>query len=147
MVRAAIAGRSVSPQFTPPATSSVPAVLPVGDPEQTAAQYALMRFFRARPEGVNVYMYREGSTFATYLESKTPPLSRVTEDDPVALYDSDGVVTTNGWDDLEIVFWGGTGPYTVRIEAYDLLVMKDGKAPRARADAVQIGAVRFVVIS
>jgi len=39
------------------------------------------------------------------------------------------------------------GPYTVRIEAYDLLVAKDGTAPRSRADGVQIGAVRFVVIS
>jgi len=35
----------------------------------------------------------------------------------------------------------------VRIEAYDLLVMKDGKAPRSRADGVGIGSVRFVVIS
>jgi hypothetical protein len=49
--------------------------------------------------------------------------------------------------DVTAIVRQGHGPYTVRIEAYDLLVMKDGKAPRSRPDAVQIGAVRFVVIS
>lgn len=67
-----------------------------------------MRFFRARPEGVNVYIYKVGSTTANYLAGLTPSQGRVTEDDPVTLYDSAGVPTTNGWDDLEIVFWGGT---------------------------------------
>ena len=49
--------------------------------------------------------------------------------------------------DVTAIVRKGTGPYTVRIEAYDLLVMKDGKAPRSRADGVGIGSVRCVVIS
>ena len=60
---------------------------------------------------MNVYLYKVGSTTATSLAAQSLP--RVSETDPISLYDSAGAVTTNGWDDLEIVFWGGTGPYTV----------------------------------
>jgi hypothetical protein len=66
-----------------------------------------MRFYRARPVGVNVYMYRVGTLSAT-------AHGRVTEDDPIALYDSDGVMTSDGWSDIEMVFWGGTGPYALQ---------------------------------
>lgn len=92
--------------FTPSATTTVPAVLPDGDPEQTPAQRALYRFFGARPEGVNVYMYKAGSTSAL-------AYGRVTENDPVAQYDSSGTLTSDGWEDIELVFWGGHGAVTV----------------------------------
>lgn len=68
--------------------------------------YALFRFFRARPRGVNVYLYKTGTP-------SEAAHGRVTEDHPISLYDANGVLTTNGWEDLEQVFWGGTGPYTL----------------------------------
>jgi hypothetical protein len=49
---------------------------------------------------MNVYLYKSGSVSAL-------AHGRVDETDPVTLYDSNGVATTNGWDDLELVFWGG----------------------------------------
>jgi hypothetical protein len=39
------------------------------------------------------------------------------------------------------------GPFTLRVEPYDLLVTHDGKPTRGRADAVTIGSVRFVVLT
>lgn len=65
-----------------------------------------MRFYKARPAGVNVYLYKTGSLSAT-------AHGRVSEDDPIALYDANGVMTSNGWDDIEVVFWGGHGPTTL----------------------------------
>ena len=38
------------------------------------------------------------------------------------------------------------GPFTLRVEPYDLLVTRSGAPGRSRTDAVEIGAVRFVVI-
>lgn len=91
--------------FTPPSANEAPNVLPDGDPEQTPLAVRLMRFYRSRPTGINVYLYKAGSL-------SEAAHGRVTEEDPVALYDSTtGVLTTNGWDDIEMVFWGGHGPY------------------------------------
>jgi hypothetical protein len=39
------------------------------------------------------------------------------------------------------------GPFTLRIEPYDLLVTKTGASPTQRRDAVHIGSVKFVVVS
>jgi len=39
------------------------------------------------------------------------------------------------------------GPFTLRIEPYDLLVSKAGASAPQRADQVHIGSVKFVVIS
>lgn len=86
--------------FTPSSVNEVPPVLPVGDPEQSAEAHRLFRFFRSRPAGVNVYLYKTGTLSAT-------AHGRVTETDPVTLYDSSGNPTSNGWQDLELVFWGG----------------------------------------
>ncbi|MBL6851884.1 MAG: tyrosinase family protein [Alphaproteobacteria bacterium] len=92
------------------------------------------------------------SGFAVYLDSAGKPAS-----EPVGLIDIFGLTHKAGMNGMRMksaqrfdvtgIVRKGTGPYTVRIEAYDLLVMKDGTAPRSRADGVQIGAVRFVVIS
>ena len=92
------------------------------------------------------------SGFAVYLDSAGKPASEPVGDIDIfgATHGKAGGMShmkTAQRFDVTNVVRKGTGPYTVRIEAYDLLVMKDGKAPRARADAVQIGAVRFVVIS
>lgn len=86
--------------FTPSTVSEVPPVLPEGDPEQSAEAFRLFRFFSARPAGVNVYLYRTGTVSATNF-------GRVSEDDPCASYDSSGVLTSTGWEDIEQVFWGG----------------------------------------
>jgi hypothetical protein len=51
--------------FTPPATSSVPAVLPQGTPGQSQAAYALFRHYRARPEGTNVFYLSDGTVTET----------------------------------------------------------------------------------
>jgi hypothetical protein len=48
--------------------------------------------------------------------------------------------------DVTAIVRKSPGPFTLRVEPYDLLVTKDGKPVRGRADAVQIGSVRFVVI-
>jgi hypothetical protein len=42
--------------FTPPGVSGVPPVLPYGHAEQSALGFRLFRHYRARPEGVNVYL-------------------------------------------------------------------------------------------
>lgn len=80
-------------------------MLPAGDPDNGEG-VRLFRFFRARPAGINVYLYKANSLSAAHW-------GRVTESDPITLYDANAVPTTNGWDDLEIVFWGGSGPYTL----------------------------------
>lgn len=92
--------------FTPPSVNDLPPVLPDGDPEQTRESVRLFRFFRARPSGVNVYLYKLGSL-------SEAAHGRVTEDDPITLYDTAGQPTTNGWEDLEVVFYGGHGPTTL----------------------------------
>lgn len=94
--------------FTAPVDSAGdPPVLPVGDPEQSAASYRLMRWYRSRPAGRNVYVYKAGSVSATNF-------GRITEVDPAASYSSTtGALTSNGWDDIQIVFWGGHSAQTV----------------------------------
>ena len=49
--------------------------------------------------------------------------------------------------DVTAVVRKSPGPFTLRVEPYDLLVTHEGKSTRGRADAVTIGAVRFVVLS
>lgn len=100
--------------FTPPTVSDVPPVLPEGDPEQSDLAFRLYRFFRSRPSGVNVYLYKAGTVSAT-------AHGRVTEDDPTTLYDSSGNATTDGWSDLQRVFWGGTTAVDVTSEEATLL--------------------------
>lgn len=87
-------------------TAGDPPVLPVGDPGQSAASYRLMRYYRSRPVGRNVYVYKAGSVSATNF-------GRVTEIDPSTSYGPTGIMTSNGWDDIQIVFWGGHSPQTV----------------------------------
>lgn len=102
--------------FTPPVDSAgVPPVLPVGDPEQSPGSYRLMRYYRSRPMGRNVYVYKAGSTTAVALGTQ------VTENDPVTQYDSNGNVTTNGWQDLQVVFYGGHAPQTINAAMVTLL--------------------------
>jgi hypothetical protein len=49
--------------------------------------------------------------------------------------------------DVTKVVAGSPGPFALRVEPYDLLVTKAGKPGASRTDAVQIGSVRFVVVS
>lgn len=49
--------------------------------------------------------------------------------------------------DVTAIVRKSRGPFALRIEPYDLLVARDGSAPRSRADAVTIAAVRFLVIA
>ena len=49
--------------------------------------------------------------------------------------------------DVTAVVRQSPGPFTLRVEPYDLLVTHDGKSTRGRADAVTIGSVRFVVLT
>lgn len=48
--------------------------------------------------------------------------------------------------DVTAIVRQSPGPFTLRVEPYDLLVTKSGTPLRARADAVHIGGVRFVVL-
>lgn len=84
----------------------MPPILPEGDPEQSAGAFRLMRYYRSRPDGRNVYVYKLGSISAT-------AFGRVTEVDPSTTYGSDGVATSDGWSDLQIVFYGGHAPQTI----------------------------------
>ncbi len=96
--------------FAPPVVNDVPPALL---PEEPDMGDRLMRFFRARPSGVNVYMYAIGSPTEVYLSGLTPPQLRTTEVDPITLYDTHAVPISNGWEDLERVFWGGCAPTEV----------------------------------
>lgn len=93
--------------FTPPVDSAAdPPVLPVGDPAQSPGGYRLFRYYRSRPAGRNVYVYKLGTVSATNF-------GRVTEQDPSASYDTNGKLASNGWDDIQIIFWGGHSSQTV----------------------------------
>lgn len=101
--------------FTPPVLAAgVPPVLPVGDPAQSAVSYRLMRYYRSRPEGINVYVYRAGTVSAT-------AFGRVTEVDPSTTYGSTGQPTSNGWDDIQVVFWGTHGAQEIDAAMVTLL--------------------------
>ncbi|MEJ1970649.1 MAG: tyrosinase family protein [Rhizomicrobium sp.] len=92
------------------------------------------------------------SGFAVYLDCAGRPAS-----DPVGLIDIFGATHHRAMAgmgpmkaaqrfDVTAIVRQGSSPFTVRVEPYDLLVTRDGKPTRGRADAVQIAAVRFVVI-
>jgi len=49
--------------------------------------------------------------------------------------------------DVTRIVGHSAGPFTLRIEPYDLLVRKSGAPAPKRADEVHIGSVRFVVVS
>ncbi|HEX2591013.1 MAG TPA: tyrosinase family protein [Rhizomicrobium sp.] len=49
--------------------------------------------------------------------------------------------------DVTRVVKSGAGPFTLRIEPYDLLVTRAGNAASQRRDAVHIDSVKFVVVS
>lgn len=92
------------PTFTPPAQSTVPPILPPGNPEMTGPGFYLFRHFRARPEGINVYILSDNT---------------VTEVDP------DG--TTVFWAASEgspyvvQAFYGGHDNYNINQATADLL--------------------------
>lgn len=102
------------PTFSPPVVSDVPPVLPEGDPEQSGPAFRLFRYYRARPRGLNVYVYRAGTVSAGVF-------GRVTEVDPVTTY-TGGVATSDGWSDIEQVIWGGHAPVYVSDSVADALV-------------------------
>jgi hypothetical protein len=93
--------------FTPPSQNVVPPVLPVGEPDQSGPAYRLFRYFRSRPEGITVWVYRAGSHMATELGGQ------VSETDPYTIYDSSGDPVSNGQDDVLYQFMGGAGPYDI----------------------------------
>lgn len=99
------------PTFTPSAISAVPPTLP--DTDGVAER--LFRYYKSRPEGVNVYIYKAGSPAAT-------AFGRVSENDPITVYNSAGVAISTGWEDLELVAWGGHGPITVNSDQAAALV-------------------------
>ena len=97
------------------------------------------------------------SGFAVYLDS-----GEKLSGDPVGLIDifgashmGAGMNTMTGMKiakseqrfDVTKIVAGSPGPFTLRVEPYDLLVTKAGKPGESRTDTVQIGAVRFVVVS
>ncbi len=95
--------------FVCPSQSAVPPVLP-----EEHIGNRLFRYFKARPEGINVYLYKVGSASAA-------AHGRVDEDDPVTLYDANGVAISTGWSDLEMVFWGGCQAVTITQAQADAL--------------------------
>ena len=93
------------------------------------------------------------SGFAVYLDSAGAAPS----DEPVGLIDifgathhgagmstMPGMMATQRFDVTAIVR-NSRGPYTLRVEPYTLLVTHAGRPTQSRTDAVEIGAVRFVV--
>ena len=96
------------------------------------------------------------SGFAVFLDCA----GRAATTDPVGLIDIFGA-THHGMEamagmhrlkatqrfDVTAVVRQSPGPFTLRVEPYDLLVTHDGKSTRGRADAVTIGSVRFVVLT
>ena len=96
------------------------------------------------------------SGFAVFLDCA----GRSATTDPVGLIDifgatHHGMETMAGMNhlkatqrfDVTAVVRQSPGPFTLRVEPYDLLVTHDGKPTRGRADAVTIGSVRFVVLT
>jgi len=49
--------------------------------------------------------------------------------------------------DVTRVVRSHAGPFTVRVEPYDLLVTREGAAAARRSDELHIGEVRFVVVA
>jgi hypothetical protein len=86
--------------FTPPARSECPPVLPEGDPAQSREAFRLYRYFKARPVGITIYRYKAGSVTAGVL-------GEISETAPYASYNSNGVLTSDGWQDIAQVWWGG----------------------------------------
>jgi hypothetical protein len=91
--------------FTPPATSTVPSVLPPGAEGQTPLQYRLWRHYRSRPEGVNVYVLSDGT---------------VTEDDPDQ--ETSFWYAPDGNPYVKVAFYGGHDAYEITDEIAALLV-------------------------
>ena len=96
------------------------------------------------------------SGFAVYLDCAGRPPSA----DPVGLIDIFGATHHKAMAgmpgmpavaaqrfDVTAIVRQSPGPFTLRVEPYDLLVTKSGTPLRARADQVHIGSVRFVVVS
>jgi hypothetical protein len=95
------------------------------------------------------------SGFAVYLDSAGRPASK----DPVGLIDIFGATHHGAMAampgmskatqrfDVTAVVRQSPGPFTLRVEPYDLLVTKSGTPLRPRADQVQIDAVRFIIAS
>lgn len=92
----------------------MPPVLAEGEPEQSALAFRLYGFFRARPEGINVYRYRAGSEMAV-------ALGEISDVDPYAVYDDDGTVLSTGQEDVVRTYHGGS-THTVDATEQALLV-------------------------
>lgn len=76
----------------------------------------LFRFFKARPAGINVYVYKTGSVSeATF--------GRVTETDPQATYSTAGVVLSTGWEDIQVALWGGHDNVEISQDVADALTL------------------------
>ncbi len=96
-----------------------------------------------------VFKLVPSSGFAVYLDSAGLPPSN----DPVGLIDIFGATHhMEGMPgmaaqrfDVTTILRRSSGPFTLRVEPYDLFASRAGAAPRVRTDAVTIGAVRFVV--
>ncbi len=99
------------------------------------------------------------SGFAVYLDSPGKPSA-----EPVGLIDIFGAThmgagmqhmtgmanmpaTAAQRFDVTAIVRGAQGPFTLRVEPYDLLVTKSGAPAAARGDAIRIATVRFVVVS
>lgn len=85
------------PTFTPPADNIVGPTA-VDDSECDPLANRLMRFYRARPRGRNVFILTDNT---------------VTENLPAATYASNGELIASAWDQVAATFWGGHAPYTV----------------------------------
>jgi hypothetical protein len=88
--------------FTCPSRLELPPYLPGSN----GMQKRLYRHYRARPAGINVFVYREGTVSENVF-------GRITEIPPASTYDAAGVLSSDGWEDIEIVYWGGHGPVNV----------------------------------
>ncbi|MBS0471211.1 MAG: tyrosinase family protein [Proteobacteria bacterium] len=94
------------------------------------------------------------SGFAVYLDI----IGEAVSDDPVGLIDIFGA-THHGMSpgmpmmkpaqrfDVTGILRRSRGPFTLRVEPYDLLVSPTGRPNRRRSDAITIGSVRFVVLN
>lgn len=121
-----------------PPSLSAPSIAPN---ERVLLELSDIHFDRVPSSGFSVYL----------IESRTTALN-----DPVGLLNLFGAThmqmpgmpmkAAQRFDVTRIVAHSA-GPFTLRIEPYDLLVRKSGAPAPKRADEVHIGSVRFVVVS
>ncbi|HXC55240.1 MAG TPA: tyrosinase family protein [Rhizomicrobium sp.] len=138
---------------TRPASEAAPAAPTLDAPELSDAGATVL----LELSGISFTLV-PSSGFAVYLDRAGKPTSA----DPVGLIDIFGATHHGaGLDpmpgmhmikaaqrfDVTAIVRRSPGPFTLRVEPYDLLVTHDGRSVRGRADAVTIESVRFVVLS